>query len=202
MESKVGETACTLITDPFENEAAIRFPKTAAPDVLVLSHQSRNAFPLDAVQGTPFIIRDPGEYEVKGVFVNGIQDPKADEGTERSVMYRFTVEGMNVAFFGRMKRAPTEFEVEALQNIDILLLSVGGHDGMDAKTADEVVNTLEPRMVVPLNYAIPGIKTSLGSVDAFCKLLGANERQNVSRLKITKKDLPVDTLVVTVLERD
>lgn len=201
LEAKTGDAECVLVTDPFPNEASLRFPKTIEPDLVVLSHQDRGRFNLEPLQGVPFIVSDPGEYEVQGVFVNGIQDKAADAGTERPVIYRITAEGMTLGFLGGLKRAPTKDELAELGSIDILLLAVGGGDYMDAKTASEVIATVEPRMVVPLAYDIPGIKIKLATVDAFCKQLGASDRQNLNRLKIAKKDLPVDTLVVAVLER-
>ncbi|OGL73701.1 hypothetical protein A3E39_01875 [Candidatus Uhrbacteria bacterium RIFCSPHIGHO2_12_FULL_60_25] len=201
IEAKTGEQECTLVTDPYENETSIRYPRTLTPDVVVLSHQDRKRFNLEPIQGTPFIISDPGEYEVKGMFVNGIQDPNADQGLQRPVIYRFQAEGMSLAFLGGLKRVPTETELEALPNIDILILPVGGGEVMDAKTAAGVISTIEPRIVVPLSFDIPGLKAKLGSVDAFCKQLGACQRQNVNRLKIAKKDLPVDQIMVAVLER-
>jgi L-ascorbate metabolism protein UlaG (beta-lactamase superfamily) len=201
IEAKTGDTECTLLTDPFENESSLRFPRTLQPDMLVLSHQDKSKFNLEAVQGTPFVVADPGEYEVKGMFVTGIQDKAKDEGRDRPVIYRITAEGMNLAFLGGLKRIPTEAEMAELGNIDILLIAVGGGDYMDAKMAAEVIAELEPRMVVPLSYDIPGIKAKLGNVDAFVKQLGASQRQDANRLKIAKKDLPADQLVVAVLER-
>jgi L-ascorbate metabolism protein UlaG (beta-lactamase superfamily) len=201
IESKTGETECTLLTDPYENEASLRFPRTVEPDVLVLSHQDRKRFNIEGAQGHPFIVSDPGEYEVKGMFVNGIQDRNADEGILRPVIYRFVSEGMSIAFLGSIKRQLSALELEGLQNIDILLLPVGGGEFMSAKTAAETIATIEPRIVVPLSYDIPGIKEKLGSVDAFCKQLGACQRENANRLKIAKKDLPADNLLITVLER-
>jgi L-ascorbate metabolism protein UlaG (beta-lactamase superfamily) len=201
IEAKTGDTECVLVTDPFENETSLRFPRTLEPDILVLSHQDRSRFNLEPIQGHPFIVSDPGEFEVKGMFVNGIQDKKKDEGKERPVIYRFTAEGMNVGFLGGLKRAPTEDEMAELGNIDILLIPVGGGDYMDAKTAAEVIAEIEPRMVIPLSHDIPGIKAKLGHVDAFCKQLGSCQRQDANRLKISKKDLPADQLVVAVLER-
>lgn len=201
IESKNGEQVCTLVTDPFENEAAIRFPRTLEPDVVALSHQDRKRFNLEAVQGKPFLISDPGEYEVKGVFINGIQDPAADEGLVRPVIYRFFSEGMSIAFLGQLHRKLTDAELEQLENIDILLLPVGGGDALEADKAADVITDVEPRMVIPLNYAVKGSKKKLSDVEAFCKHLGACERQDMTRLKIQKKDLPADATVVAVLER-
>jgi L-ascorbate metabolism protein UlaG (beta-lactamase superfamily) len=202
IEGRMGESEVTILTDPFESEASVRFPRTVSPDILVLSHQDRSTFNLEGAQGTPFIISDPGEYEVKGAFVVGIQNPSVDPGTaERPVIYRFMLEGMSVGFLGQLKRKLTEHEIEALENIDILLVPVGGGDVMDPKLASETIAEIEPRIVVPLHYDIPGIKAKLSGVDAFCKQLGVCKRQDINKLKITKKDLPTEDVLITVLER-
>jgi L-ascorbate metabolism protein UlaG (beta-lactamase superfamily) len=201
IESKNGEKASVLVTDPFENESAIRFPRTVDPDVIVLGHQDRKRFALEGVGTKPFVISDPGEYEVKGVFVNGIQDQKKGEGLERPLIYRIFTEGMAIAFIGPLKRKPTDAELERLENIDILLVPVGGGDAYDPEMASDVISIIEPRVVVPLNFAIPGIKTQLGSVEQFCKHLGVCKREDMSKLKIQKKDLPPEDVLVAVLER-
>jgi len=201
IESKNGEKTCVLVTDPFENESAIRFPRTVDPDVIVLGHQDRSRYALDGIGSAPFIISDPGEYEVKGVFINGIQDEKAEGGKERPLIHRIYTEGMSVAFIGSLRRKPTDAELERLENVDILLISVGGGEAYDHEMASDVISIIEPRVVVPLNFAIPGIKAKLGSVDQFCKQLGVCTRENMTKLKLQKKDLPPEDMLVAVLER-
>jgi L-ascorbate metabolism protein UlaG (beta-lactamase superfamily) len=198
IESKNGDKVCTLVTDPFENEAAIRFPRTTEPDVVLLSREDRKKFNLEGPGGSPFVISEPGEYEVKGVFITGIQDPASNDG---SVIYRIISEGMSIAFFGQVKRKPTDDELEKLENVDVLLLSVGGGESISSGDASDIISEIEPRIVVPINYDLPGIKTKLGSVDTFCKQLGACERENMNRLKLQKKDLPPDSMLVAVLDR-
>lgn len=202
IESKFGDKEATLMTDPYPNESALRFPRSASPDVLVLSHQDRKRFNLEGAGGEPFTVSDPGEYEVKGVFVHGFQDKSESAGEiERPVIYRLVVEGMSIGFLGQLKRAITDEEIEQLGDIDILLLPVGGGDVLGSKAASETIARIEPRVVVPLHYDIPGIKTKLESVDIFCKALGVCKRQDANKLKISKKDLPAEDLLVAVLER-
>lgn len=202
IEAKTGDKEVTILTDPFQNEASLRMPRTVEADILLLSHQDRKQFSLDNVQGKPFTISDPGEYEIKDALVQGIQDRALDVGVkERAIIYRITVEGLSVAFLGQLKRKLTDYEVEELGSIDILLLPVGGGEVMDSKLASETISTIEPRIVVPLHYDLPGIKTKLANVDTFCKALGVCKRQDANRLKVTKKELPVDDMIVTVLER-
>lgn len=201
IEGKIGETEATLLTDPYPNESGLRFPRTIEPDLLVLSHQDRERFNLEGVVGSPFIVSDPGEYEVKGLFATGIQDTKADTDKSRPLIYRFDIEGISLAFLGQLKRSLTTYEVEQLGNIDILLLPVGGESVLDSKAAVSTITTVEPRIVVPMYYDVPGIKEKLGTVDAFCKQMGVCKREDANKLKISKKDLPADDVIIYVLER-
>lgn len=198
IESKNGEQTSTLVTDPFENEASVRFPRTIESDVVLLSHEDRKQFNLEALNGKPFVIAEPGEYEARGVFVDAIRDPNA---TDQVVIYRVMTEGMSIAFLGRINRKLTDAELERLETIDVLLLPVGGGDGLSPTLAADLISEIEPRIVVPINYSIPGIKTELGTIDAFCKHLGACQKEEMNRLKIQKKDLPIDSMMVAVLER-
>lgn len=198
IESKNGNIESTIVTDPFENESAIRFPRTIEADSVILSHEDRSRFALDAINGKPFLISRPGEYETKGVFINGIQDLKTDDQT---VIYRILTEGISIAFLGGIKRRLTNEELERLEDIDVLLLPVGGGDVLDAETAADVISEVEPRIVVPMHYDIPGIKVKLGTLDAFCKHLGSCQRESMNRLKIQKKDLPVDAMLIAAVDR-
>ena len=155
---------------------------------------------MDSFKNQPFLIADPGEYEVQGMFVFGMPVKDADEKSKYSLAYRFEIERMSVGFLGGVKRALHEEILDRLQNIDILLLPVGGGDHMNAKQATETVQVIEPRMVIPLYYALPDIKMNLDPVDLFCKEVGW-KRQDMNKLKISRKDLPTEDLVVTVLER-
>lgn len=201
IEANNGDETATLVTDPYDYaDTGLRFPRTLEPQVAVYSHQDRSRFPAEAFKNQPFLIADPGEYEVQGLFVFGMPVKDADEKSQYSLAYRFEVEGMSIGFLGGAKRALHEDVLSRLENIDILLLPVGGGDRMNAKQAAETVKVIEPRIVVPLYYSIPDLNLELDSVDTFCKESGA-KRQDANKLKISRKDLPAEDLLVMVLER-
>jgi L-ascorbate metabolism protein UlaG (beta-lactamase superfamily) len=176
-------------------------PRSFNADIAVLSHQDYKRFALDAFETKPFLVADPGEYEVKGVFMFGETIPHEGDKTTHPLAYRFNIEGMNIGFLGSLSRALTEAEAGKLENIDILLLPVGGGDKIAAKQAIEIINMVEPRLVVPLEHHVEGVKASLTTADAFCRELGVCKRQDANKLKLSKKDLPAEEMVITVLER-
>ncbi len=201
IEAETRAGTISVVTDPYDNETGLRFPRTLQPDIVVLSHQNKKQFSLDAFENKPFLINDPGEYEVKGVFVYGIPVANEDGSHPHGVMYRFNVEGMFIGFFGGLNRVPTEKEIALLENIDILLLPVGGNGQLDSKQAIDTITRIEPRMVIPLGHYTDGMKENASSVDVFCQAMGACKRNDVNKLKISKKDLPADETIITVIER-
>lgn len=200
IEASHGDRDATLVTDPYGSDSGLRFPRTLAPDVVALSHQDGDKYPLDGFTNQPFVINLPGEYEVQGMFAYAIPFADAGEKGKRGIMYRFEVEGISIGFLGSLHRVLTEEEVAALGTIDILLIPVGGGGLATAKQAVETISLVEPRMVIPLAHHVEGLKEKLGTADAFCKELVC-KRQDMNKLKISKKDLPADEVVVTVLER-
>jgi len=56
-----------------------------------------------------------------------------------------------------------------VSSVDVLLVPVGGRTAINAVEAAEVVRQLEPRFVVPMHYAIPGLKLELDGVERFLK---------------------------------
>lgn len=200
IEATYKDTQSTLVTDPYESNRGLRFPRTLKPEIVALSKKAEDDFKLDAFQSEPFVISTPGEFEVQGIFVYAIPTTKKDEKDYGRIMYRFEAEDISVGFIGEMHRALDEEEIERLGNIDILLLPVGGGDYMTPKQASETIQLVEPRMVIPLAHHVKGVKEKLGTADSFCKELVCT-REDANKLKIKKKDLPADELVVTVLER-
>lgn len=190
-----------LLTDPYAGDSGLRFPRTLEPEILALSHQDKKRFNLEGVLGQPFIIYGPGEYEIANFFVRGIQDPEAEKQALSRIIYRFNVEDMTLAFLGQLDRPLTNYELEQLGEIDILFIPVGGGAVLDAKGAAGVIKAVDPRVVVPIYFKTPGVKEKLNDIGPFCKELGVCVRENANKLKILKKDLPAEEMMVYVLGR-
>jgi len=78
------------------------------------------------------------------------------------------------------------------------VIPVGGNYTIDAKKATEIISAIEPRIVIPMHYQIPGLKSKLDSVEAFVKESGLPS-EKMDKFKISKKDLPVEETKVVIL---
>ncbi len=141
---------------------------------------------------------------MKDVFFFGVAAPRKVDGkkdVEENLIFRVEVEGMHLAHLGAINRELTDAELQALENIDILMLPVGGERVLSPKLAATVIGQIEPRVVIPMTYDIPSLKEKLGSLDAFTKELGATKKEELNKYKVSRKDLPEEDMLIVVLNK-
>jgi len=200
IQDKIGSDGVTLVIDPYGAESGLKMPRMEA-DILVVTHNHVDHNNREAIKGSPFIIDCPGEYEVKGVSIEGVKVPHDDkEGRERGqvVAYRINIDDINIVHLGDLGGTLDPKQLEVLSGADILLIPVGDKYTIDAKKAVEVVSQLEPRIVIPMHYKIPGLKYDLDGVEKFIKEIGLKPRQE-EKLKISKRDLPQEDMELIIL---
>ena len=91
--------------------------------------------------------------------------------------------------------------MEAFGEVDILFLVVGsGSRFLDGGAASRVVRAIEPKIVIPMGYAIPGLKIKLDKVDGFLKAMGAGKVSPIPKAVLKKKDLAGEETKVIVLK--
>lgn len=110
------------------------------------------------------------------------------------------LDDLTVCHLSDIDRPLDERELDALGRIDILLLPVGGGSTLDGVLATEVLNQIEPRIVIPMQYALSGLKTTSAGVEGFLKEYGIKNPEKMDKLKIQKRDLPSEETRVTLLD--
>ena len=176
----------TIIMDPFAEKAGLKLPSFKA-DIVTLSSEDATD---KKVSGQPFVIDIPGEYEMKGVFIYALPWRK-QKSEENGLLFRVNIDNISIAHLGALDRVVPNVALEILEGCDILLLPVGDPNLLSPKDAVEVISRIEPRIVIPIVYKSKGVKITLQGPEAFYKELGATP-EKVDKLKIQKKDLPVE----------
>jgi len=196
----------TIITDPVGRSTGYPLPKQTA-DIVTVSHDHPGHANLDAVKPMaaggppPTVIRGPGEYEVHDVFVTGIRTYHDDQrGAERghNTVYLLELEGMVVCHLGDLGHALTEEQTQAMANVDVLLVPIGGGVVLDGTRAAEVVAQLEPKLVIPMQYAAPPGDKALAGLEPFCKELGVAPPAPEDKLVVRSSDLSETVKVVAL----
>ncbi len=193
----------TLAIDPFDEATGPKVPSFQA-DILLITHDHHDHNNNKAIKGTPFLIDGPGEYEVKEIAIQGIPSfHDEEEGKKRgpNTIYLIEMEEMRVCHLGDFgQKELTEDQLEQIGDIDVLMVPVGGEFTIDAKGAAHVISQIEPKIVIPMHYALPKLKIKLDEVDKFLKEVGKKSVVPQPKLLIKKKDLPLETQVVVLTQ--
>ncbi len=173
---------------------------TKAGDLVLFTNQSETT-KVDA----KLIIDGPGEYEVSGVSVKGMSMRANMDapGQKTTTLYKITAEDINLVVTGHIYPELTEEELENIGLVDILCIPVGGNGyTVDPAGALNVIKKIEPKIVIPTNYADKTLKYPVPpqTLEDALKILAMEPKETLSRLKIKESELS-DVLQVVVLER-
>ncbi|BAJ63929.1 MBL fold metallo-hydrolase [Anaerolinea thermophila] len=191
----------SIVTDPFDHRVVGYEPLKLRADVVTISHDSPSHNYLDGVKGVSHVITGPGEYEIGGVFITGVQTNHRNgkEDTPRNTLYVFDYDGINVAHLGDLNHVPSQTEVENLGTVHIALVPVGDGSSLNAAKAAEVISLLEPNIVIPMHYHTPSCNLKLDPLNKFLKEMGLSEIETLPSLKISgTAGLPEETRVIVL----
>ena len=129
----------------------------------------------DGIQVEDFKVVSPGEYEHKGVSIQGV-DPDEGNGT----IYLCTIEDMTLLYPALLKEKISEEAAKEIGDVDILFVPLGEEESLKVKEAQKLISDIDPRVVIPMLYSdISEFKTAEGIADS-----------EIDVLKIKKIDLP------------
>jgi len=189
----------TVVTDPYDRSTGFP-PLKLTADVVTMSHDHPHHAYLDAVQpasGRVRTVDGPGEYELAGSLIEGVatyRDKQRGKLLGKNTAFLIHLDDVSVCHLGALAHTLTSAQINALKDADILLVPVGGGTTLDAATAAEVVNQIEPRIVIPMYYGTP--VQALDSVELFCKEMAVTDMTVQPRFQVTKSSLPDETRVV------
>ncbi len=188
-------------TDLLPKGSGLRAP-AGQVNLVLISHGNEE---MPGAFGNETVVLDaPGEYAVKGMTAFGFPAYRdTEEGVERgqNVIFIFESEDIHICYLGALGHNLSPEMLDKLNGVDILFIPIGGADALDSKLAAELVRKIEPRIVIPMHYKIPGLTLPLETEKAFCSAMGNCPTQTLPKLNIKKKDLDGKLMEVILMER-
>lgn len=194
-----GETV--LAFDPPSKKSEFKSPRFQA-DIVLTSHDHNDHNGYDSIAGKekdPLHIKGPGEYEAKKTTIRGIlsfHDQMQGKKHGHNTIYVINLDDIKLCHLGDFGEKELRPETkEAMQEIDILLLPIGGDSVLAAESAVKVANQIEPKIIIPMHYD----KTTKAKTDSvlknFTKEMGIETKKAEEKLTLKKKDLPEETTI-------
>lgn len=188
----------SVLIDPFDEEyVGLKLPRNLGADVVLVTHEHKDHNNTKRVSGSPFIISGPGEYDIKSVYIQGIPAfHDNSKGAEKGsiTIYTIKAEEIKLCHLGDLgQKELTSEQLDKIGEINILMVPVGGE-------AIKIISQIEPNIIIPMHYHIPGLKIKLDGVDKFLKCLGIKSLEPLPKLSIKKKDISEDEAKVITLQ--
>src|SRR6266540_4779562 len=161
-------------------------------EVVTVSHEHENHSYTQLVRDGAYEIHGPGEYEVAGVSVIGVptyHDSEKGAKHGRNTVYLIEIDDVQICHLGDLGHGLDDADAETISSADVLLVPVGGRTAINAVQAAEVVRQLEPRYVVPMHYAIPGLKLELDPLDRFLREMGVTTSEPQPKLSVQRSSV-------------
>ncbi|HHW28971.1 MAG TPA: MBL fold metallo-hydrolase [Syntrophomonadaceae bacterium] len=187
-----------LLTDPFDQQVGYPLPAVEA-DLVTVSHDHYDHNAVDLLPGDPEVIREPGEHKYRSLLVKGYSvyhDEVKGAKRGKNIIFSWEMDGVRLCHLGDLGHLLDAKTIEAIGELDILMVPVGGVYTIDAKEAREVVNQLKPRVIIPMHYKTPHLSFELEALDNFTKYFERIRREK--HWQGTKDDLPSEQEVVVL----
>ncbi|MGH7249770.1 MAG: MBL fold metallo-hydrolase [Minisyncoccia bacterium] len=197
---KIGQGEMVLAFNPVAKSSKTGITAHFGADIALVTtnHPDYNGVEqLSFGEREPFIINSPGDYEIREIFIKGVLSNALIGGKKFiNTIYLFSVDSINIAFLGALSDPELSKESrEAINSPDILFIPIGGGSTLDAKASAKLASSLEPKLIIPMDYDDSALK-------AFLKEIGEEKAEVVEKLTLKRKDLDNKEGEVIVLKKN
>ncbi|NJP06745.1 MAG: MBL fold metallo-hydrolase [Chloroflexaceae bacterium] len=188
-----------VLCDPFDRSIGLELGRPTA-HIVTISHQHADHNYIDGVRPVRddiFPINGPGEYEIRGILITGVSTfHDATKGSERgrNTVYVIHIEDVAFCHLGDLGHELTKRQLEEIGNVDVLFVPVGGGETIDPAGASAVMSQIEPRVVIPMHYALgqQSLEQELAPLSKFLHEVGVKEHEPEEKLSFTPSSLPAE----------
>lgn len=193
------EKGVRVVTDPYRSgcfDGGISYgPITEKADIVTISHEHDDHNCPD-IAGDPVFVRGPGQHDIKGIQITGIEFFHDDSGGKqrgKNTVFNMAIDGMHIVHLGDLGHKLNDDDIKKIGPVDILLIPVGGHFTIGTRAADDIVTKLRPRVVVPMHFRTAKCTFPIASVDEYS---GNKDVQKCEgECEINKDTLPASTRI-------
>ncbi|MHB1390473.1 MAG: MBL fold metallo-hydrolase [Thermoleophilia bacterium] len=195
----------TLLTDPYDPEhykGTLNYaPVDISADVITVSHGHPDHANVEAVGGTPLLVRTPGHHDVAGFAIDGLatfHDAVAGAQRGDNLVFVIRADGISICHLGDLGGELTAEQVWAIGAVDVLLIPVGGVFTIGAADATRVWQQLTPALTIPMHFHNDRCLFGIDGVEKFLAGKRAVERAAAGGIELNKENLPLSPKIMVL----
>lgn len=193
------DTGVRIITDPYKPgcfDGGIKYDQiTEEADIVTISHE-HDDHNETKINGDPTFVKSADAKVIKDIKISGVNVyHDTSKGKERgtNIIFNMSIDRMNIVHLGDLGHDLSPEEIKGIGNVDVLFVPVGGYFTIDAKVAENVINALKPKIVIPMHFKTDKCGFPIAPIDDFVQ---GKEVEKIDReLEVTKEGLPEKTTV-------
>ena len=182
----------TVVTDPFDDTVGYPLCRARA-DVVLRSHDHFDHNHVQSIAGEPQLVTDSAPRTVGGIQIHGIDCFHDDaQGAKRgkNIIYIVEGDGLRFAHLGDLGHLPTEEMYEAMRDVDVMLIPIGGTYTITTPEAVELLKEAKPHTAIAMHFKTVLCNSPITDEQEFVRLTGA--KYLLGEVEITRETL--DTL--------
>ena len=188
-----------LLTDPFDTTLGYETYK-GSPDIVTISHQHFDHNYTKELNGNCKIIDKIGMVYICDITIKGTPSyHDKDKGAKRgdNIIFTFKMDDYTLCHLGDLGHSLSNDDIDAIGNVDILFVPVGGNYTIDGKEASEVTKKINPKIVIPMHYKTSLVSFPLDGVETF--LMHMKNASKIDSNKLVINDEIKESMCVKIL---
>jgi L-ascorbate metabolism protein UlaG (beta-lactamase superfamily) len=190
---QIKNKTASVVTDPYDSlTVGLKFPKLDA-DVVTISHDHKDHNAYEQIGGQPLIINIPGEYEKNEIRITGYKtyhDKKEGVEKGKNILFKIEIDDITILHCGDLAHKLSDELLEEIDNVDVLMLPVGGGSSLNSQEAVDLIKSIEPEIVIPMHFDHIAIN----------KEMGLSELTPVNKLVLKKEEIHQEGTKVVLME--
>ncbi|UCD13173.1 MAG: MBL fold metallo-hydrolase [Thermoplasmatales archaeon] len=184
----------TIVTDPHDGKSIGLPPPCVAGDIILVSHDHFDHNSVKSVEkGDSKVVTDGRKRTISNVEINGFEsyhDECLGEKRGKNIIFKFTCNDITFCHLGDLGHELDGRTVQQIGNVDILFVPVGGTYTVDSERAWKIINTIKPKITIPMHFKIEGLSLPISSVDPFLEKNMYKILKVGNEIDIEKEELP------------
>jgi L-ascorbate metabolism protein UlaG (beta-lactamase superfamily) len=131
-----------------------------------------------------------------GIHIKGVRayhDESSGDKRGDVILFKFTMNNVNFCHLGDLGHELNPDTVRQLGDVDVLFVPVGNVFTIGPQQAWNVINTLKPKVAIPMHYRVGGLSLSIKPVDFFLENTDSESIVRVgNEMDFESEDLPDD----------
>ncbi len=191
------ERGINILTDPFDETLGYRMTKEKI-NIITISHEHYDHNNTMGIKGKPVVLKGPVNRDTHKIVFKGISsyhDSVYGKHRGENTIFVTKTDELTLCHLGDLGHLLYNEQLEQINNVDILFIPVGGYFTINHIQAEQVINQIKAKIVIPMHYKTEAIKWSIDPLSVFL-----NEKQNIKMVgenffEVNSSTLPEKTTI-------